>query len=183
MAPCNPYGSSKKAAEEILKKYVKDFNLKVVTLRVFNIGGADSLSFSEPNGENVIPLILKSIKGNKIFTIFGSDYPTRDGTCVRDFVHVNDVASAHMMSMNYLESLSDPIFVPFNVSSNFGVSVKELVSEFEEVSKQRIQLVSGEPRNGDPASVIGDNTKISTELMWTPKKSIKDIVYESVMYS
>jgi UDP-glucose 4-epimerase len=183
MAPCNPYGSSKKAAEEVLKQYVKDFNLRVATLRVFNIGGAESLSFSEPHGENVIPLILKSIKGNQIFTIFGSNYPTHDGTCIRDFVHVNDVVSAHIMSMDYLESMPDPMFIPFNVSSNFGVSVKELISEFENVSKQQIQLKSGEPRNGDPASVIGDNTKISFQLKWTPKKSIKEIVHESLKYS
>ncbi len=170
--PINPYGKSKLMVEWILKDAAsahKDF--KFVILRYFNVAGASSdglIGQNYPNATHLIKVATQTITGKREkMAIFGTDYDTPDGTCVRDYIHVEDLASAHLSALKYLANTGKSDV--FNVGYGRGFSVREVVEEAKKVSGVDFKVELGARRDGDPAKLISDATKLRTLTNWTPK--------------
>lgn len=176
--PINPYGQTKLMIEKIMDDYDKAYGLKSVRLRYFNVAGADNLhrigEWHEPE-THLIPNILKStFDGGKTFQMFGDDYETKDGTCVRDYINVEDLANAHILALNYLKNGGETNY--FNLGTNEGNTVKEVFSMCEKVTGKKIPVEIKPRRAGDPAVLVADNTKAKEVLGWTPNKTLEDSI-------
>lgn len=172
--PINPYGQSKLMIERIMDDYDKAYGLRSVRLRYFNVAGADSQcrvgEWHDPE-THLIPNILKSTTDpRKSFSMFGTDYPTRDGTCIRDYVNVEDLADAHIKALEYLEKGGRTDF--FNLGTNSGSSVREVFDSCEKVLGTSIPLRVEGRRPGDPAILVADNKKAKEILGWEPKRDL-----------
>jgi UDP-glucose 4-epimerase len=165
--------------ENILSMYAETHGLKYISLRYFNAAGAD------PSGEigedhdpetHLIPLILRTALGKrKSISIFGTDYDTKDGTCVRDYIHVNDLAQAHILALEKLFETGESDV--FNLGNGQGFTVKEVIEAAEKVIGHLIPKEEAPRRDGDPAILIADSEKIKSKLNWNPKHtSIEDII-------
>ena len=178
--PINPYGRSKLMVEHALQSYAQAYSLNSVALRYFNAAGADPEGELGENHEpetHLIPNILKAAKGEpgKSLTIFGNDYPTRDGTCVRDYVHVNDLCSAHLLALEFLETNQGAH--AFNLGSGSGYSVMEVLNAAQQVVGQEIPYTMADRRAGDPATLIANSARAQEILGWQPKiTDINEIV-------
>ena len=169
--PINPYGKGKLMVETVLKDYSDAYGLKYASLRYFNAAGAD------PDGEvgelhdpetHLIPLILDAAAGRREdIKIFGTDYDTPDGTCIRDYIHVTDLAEAHILALEYLQNGGKSDF--FNLGNGNGFSVKEVIETAEEVTGKDIKAIEAERRAGDPPILVGSSTKAKETLNWNPK--------------
>ncbi len=176
--PVNPYGKSKLMVETIMDDYDRAYGIKSVRLRYFNAAGADSEArigeWHEPE-THLIPNILKAAgNSKKVFQLYGTDYDTRDGTCVRDYIHVEDLAGAHLKALEYLQAGSGT--ATFNLGTNDGITVREVFAVCEEVSVQDIPVEECSRRQGDPAVLIADNSKARHILNWRPVKTFNDTV-------
>ena len=171
--PINPYGMSKLMIEKIMDDYDKAYGLKSVRLRYFNVSGADSKSrigeWHEPE-THLIPNVLKAT-ADKTFKMFGTDYDTTDGTCVRDYINVEDLADAHIKALEYLKNGGETNY--FNLGTKNGNSVKEVFAVCEEVKGCSIPLEICPRRDGDPAILVADNSKAQKALGWIPKNNLK----------
>lgn len=171
--PINAYGNSKLMVEKIMDDYDKAYGLKSVRLRYFNVAGADSEArigeWHNPE-THLIPNVLKA-DGNQTFKMFGDDYETPDGTCVRDYINVEDLADAHIKALEYLNNGGKTNF--FNLGTNDGNSVKEVFATCEKITKREIPLEICPRREGDPAKLVANNNKAKDILGWTPKKSLE----------
>lgn len=178
--PINPYGQSKKMVEDILKDYYHAYGLKSVSLRYFNACGADpdaEIGERHDPETHLIPNILKSLVDPqaKKLKVFGSNYPTPDGTCVRDYIHINDLANAHMQAGDYLDSHKGAF--TFNLGNGSGFSVLEVIQAAERVVGQTIEYDIELPREGDPAILVADAALANQELGWQPLyEDIQDII-------
>ncbi|WP_368029626.1 UDP-glucose 4-epimerase GalE [Arcobacter sp. s6] len=181
--PINPYGSSKLFSESIIKDVASiNANFKYVILRYFNVAGAD---IDGKVGENhdpethLIPLVVKTALGKRdSIKIFGDDYDTEDGTCIRDYIHVCDLADAHIQALKYLETNPSDIF---NCGYGYGYSVKEVVEAVKKVSNIDFKVDIEKRRIGDPAVLISDNTKIKTKMNWTPKYNDLELICKTAL--
>ncbi|MBU2104833.1 MAG: UDP-glucose 4-epimerase GalE [Nanoarchaeota archaeon] len=177
----NVYGETKVIAERMLNFFDKIYGIKSVCLRYFNASGADE---SGEIGENhnpethLIPLIYQVPLGKRQhITIFGNDYPTKDGTCVRDYVHVTDLAQAHILAMKCLaKEMQTKIY---NVGTGRGYSVQEIINAARKITGHEIPVVIGSCRFGDPAELVACTEKIKTELGWKPKMSNLQTIMET----
>ena len=180
--PINPYGYSKLAVERIMDDYDKAYKLKSIRLRYFNVAGADEKGrigeWHEPE-THLIPNILKA-NNDKVFTIFGDDYDTRDGTCIRDYVNVLDLAEAHRLSYEYLikENKTDV----FNIGTGEGYSVKEVFEACERVLNKKIPVEIRGRRDGDPAILYADIGKVENILNWKPEKSLEESINSAYLW-
>ena len=170
-APTNPYGNTKLAVERMLADCDAAYGLKYTALRYFNAAGAD---VSGEIGElhdpetHLIPIVLKAADGQiDHIRVFGTDYPTTDGTCIRDYVHVNDLAQAHLLALDALLEGGDSAI--YNLGSSNGYSVKEVIAKAEGVTGKKIPVVEAPRRPGDPAVLVASSDKIMRELGWTPE--------------
>ncbi len=177
--PINPYGESKLMVENVLNDEAEFTPLKYVSLRYFNAAGAD---FDCEIGENhnpeshLIPLVLDAAIGRRnSISIFGDDYQTRDGTCVRDYIHVNDLAEAHLKAYHYLEKEGSQSNI-FNLGNGTGFSVKEVIEICKEVTGVDFEVKIEDRRMGDPDILVANADKAWEYLQWTPKYDLKDIV-------
>lgn len=175
--PINPYGRTKLMIEQIFADYERAYGLRHIALRYFNAAGcsADGKIGESHNPEtHIIPLVLQAIKGEREnIKIFGSDYDTPDGTCIRDYIHVEDLAQAHRLAVEKLEAYSGCI----NLGTGVGTSVKEIIAAAEAVSGKKCPTEYAARRAGDPARLYADNTKAKAILGWQPKYlDIKDII-------
>ena len=180
--PINPYGRSKLMVEEILDDYDKAYDLRSVRLRYFNVSGADSKSRIgewHVNETHLIPNVLKATQ-DKTFKLFGTDYNTTDGTCVRDYINVEDLAQAHIKAIKYLNNGGKTNF--FNLGTKQGNSVKEVFEVCEQVKGVKIPLELCDRRAGDPAVLVADNTKAREVLEWFPEKTLTDSVKSAYMW-
>jgi len=175
--PVNPYGATKLALENALEAYGRAYGLRFVSFRYFNAAGADE---SGKIGENhdpethLIPLILQAIQGKRAaLEIFGDDYPTPDGTCIRDYIHVNDLAEAHVLG---LEHLSKAESGAMNLGTGKGYSVHEVVAAVEKVTGHKVPTHIGPRRAGDPAELVADPGRAKKLLNWKAKRSLEEIV-------
>ena len=170
-APTNPYGATKMAVERMLADCDAAHNLKFIALRYFNAAGADESSKLGERHEpetHLIPLILKVATGEREHVkIFGTNYPTPDGTCLRDYIHVSDLTQAHLLALEALFSDKDSRI--YNLGNNNGYSVREVIEVARKVTGHPIPAVESAPRPGDPAVLIADSAKIRKELGWQPK--------------
>jgi UDP-glucose 4-epimerase len=175
----SPYGATKQMSERILEDFYP-LGMRVVSLRYFNpIGAHPSALLGElPIGipGNLVPFITQTAIGKrKMLTVFGNDYDTPDGSCIRDFIHVVDVAQAHIKAMQFLAKQEDkPFFKVFNLGTGIGASVLELVKKFQEVTGVKLNYTIGPRRPGDVEKTYADPTKAFKELQWKPKYSIEE---------
>jgi UDP-glucose-4-epimerase GalE len=176
--PVNPYGASKLFFENALQAYDDAYGLRFVSLRYFNAAGADE---SGEIGEchdpetHLIPLALRAAAGNgPELQIYGSDYPTPDGTCVRDYIHVNDLADAHVKALRKLEAGANSMAV--NLGTGLGHSVNEVVSAVEEVTNKPVPRILSARREGDPPILVADPSCAQRLLNWRATRSLRDIV-------
>lgn len=173
--PINPYGHTKLMIENIMDDYDKAYNLKSVRLRYFNVAGADSQAivgeWHEPE-THLIPNILKStVDSDKEFEMYGDDYDTKDGTCVRDYINIEDLVDAHLLALKYLNNGGATNY--FNLGTKDGNTVKEVFNLCEKVTNKNIKVKQMPRREGDPASLIANNTKAKEILGWTPKRNLE----------
>ncbi len=168
VSPINPYGRSKLIVEDILGDIPE---IRYVSLRYFNAAGADPLSRIGENHNpetHLIPLVLKTARGKReSINIFGADYPTTDGTCIRDYIHVEDLADAHLLSMNYLISGGKSNI--FNCGYGHGYSVREIIDVAKKVTGIDLKVKETGRRPGDPPVLVAASAKIKKELNWKPK--------------
>lgn len=179
LSPINPYGKSKFMVEKILRDYDEAYGLRSAILRYFNVAGADHKirigEWHEPE-THLIPNILKAVNG-KIFQLYGDNFDTRDGTCVRDYVNVEDLADAHVLALKYLEKTNKSDC--FNIGTNSGNTVKEVFDTCEKVLQCKINRKICNQRAGDPASLVASNKKAREILKWLPKRSLEDSIHSA----
>ena len=179
--PVNPYGDTKAEVENILKSYEKSCGLKYVSLRYFNACGAHldgTIGEMHDPETHLIPLVLQVASGRKKhISVFGDDYPTPDGTCVRDYVHVMDIVEAHILAMENL-TITNKSQV-FNIGNKKGFSVNQIIQMAKEITKVDIPFKTQGRRKGDPAELIADNKKIMNLLNWNPKYSDLETIIKS----
>lgn len=177
-APVNPYGMTKFFIEKILKDYDTAYGLKYIALRYFNAAGASSdcsIGESHSPETHLIPLILQVAKGEReSIKVFGSDYDTPDGTCIRDYIHVEDLANAHRLAVEKLLNGGNSDFI--NLGTGNGHSVKEIIEIVEKVTGKPVKKEYVERREGDPSHLVAANDKAKNELNWVPKYDIETIV-------
>ena len=181
--PINPYGSSKLYSEGIIKDAAtSNEDFKYVILRYFNVAGADldgKIGECHNPETHLIPLVVKTALGKRdSIKIFGDDYDTPDGTCIRDYIHVCDLADAHLKALKYLDTNPSDIF---NCGYGYGYSVKEVVEAVKKVSQVDFKIDMESRRAGDPAVLISDNNKIKTKMNWTPKYNDLELICKTAL--
>ena len=177
--PINPYGRSKLMVEQMIDDCFKIHGLEYIILRYFNVAGAD---FSGRIGEHhnpethLIPNVLLHLLGkSKHISVFGNDFDTTDGTCIRDYIHVLDLVEAHILSLQeLLNSLS--IGKVYNIGNNKGYSVKQIIEQCERLTNKKANIVYEQRREGDPPYLVASAKKICEELGWAPKYSLEDMI-------
>jgi len=178
--PVNPYGESKLFIERILHRYHEAYGLRYAALRYFNAAGADPggrLGESHDPETHLIPLIIRAVLDPGFtLAVFGDDYPTPDGTCVRDYIHIEDLATAHVLA---LDGLAERPFMRFNLGNGAGYSVREVIESARRITGHPIPAVVHPRRPGDPAILIAASARIQKELGWQPKHPDLDRIIES----
>jgi len=175
LAPISPYGETKVMTEKTIQWLSRYRDFRAISLRYFNACGAEpeaGLGEEHEPETHLIPLILRAIKTGDPVTLFGDDYPTPDGTCIRDYIHVSDLAEAHVVAVEHL--LRGGQTDVFNVGTGSGHSVKQVVAAAERVTGKRVPRIIGPRREGDPASLIADSRKLQQTLGWKPVRSDLD---------
>ncbi|AQW84645.1 UDP-GlcNAc/Glc 4-epimerase [Campylobacter pinnipediorum subsp. pinnipediorum] len=181
--PINPYGMSKLMSEKIIQDYaISNKNFRFAILRYFNVAGADEdglLGQNYPNATHLIKIATQTaLKKRDNMAIFGSDYDTKDGTCIRDYIHVNDLADAHLSALEYIQNNSSEIF---NVGYGKGFSVKEVINKVKEVSGVDFSVLDNPRRDGDPAILIAKSEKIKALTGWKPKRDNLELIIKTAL--
>ena len=180
--PLNPYGSSKRTIEEIIKQYSEVHSLKYVIFRYFNVAGADSLAevgeFHRPE-THLIPIILDTIYGKRdSITVFGADYDTHDGTCIRDFVHVCDLVDAHILGLKWLEANGGNR--TYNLGTGEGFSVMDVIKNVQIVTNREVPFLEGPRRPGDCSKLVSGSELAKNELGWNhDRSSLKQMITDA----
>ncbi len=182
--PINPYGKSKLMIETMMddlnskdRKVPENQKLKSIRLRYFNVAGSSSdgrIGESHTPESHLIPNVLRSLVDGKIFKLFGTDYDTKDGTCVRDYIHVEDLAKAHYLALEKLFNGGETAF--YNLGSGAGYSVREVIKTAEKVTGKQMNVIEEGRRPGDPPILIASNDKARKELGWKPEKTLEDMI-------
>lgn len=169
-APINPYGLSKLMVEQMLAWHARRYSMNVAIFRYFNVAGATALHGEDHTPEtHLIPVALEFARGTRSqFTVFGTDYATPDGTCIRDYVHVADLADAHLLGAEWLESHQWGVF---NLGTTTGTSVQEIIKAVEGVTDRTLPVTIGPRRDGDPDRLVASAEKARTQLGWNPTRS------------
>ena len=183
LEPINPYGRSKLMVEQMLPAYAHAWGLRYACLRYFNVAGATAEHGEDHDPEtHLIPMALFSVMGRRpSFGLFGTDYPTPDGTCIRDYVHVVDLIDAHLRALDRL-ARSDAPLGAFNLGTRGGFSVREVIDAVERVTGKKVPLEERPRRAGDPAVLIADSSRARTELGWEARYSTLDEMVESAWH-
>ncbi|WP_170361146.1 UDP-glucose 4-epimerase GalE [Ruegeria arenilitoris] len=176
--PLNAYGASKRAIEDILRDFEQAHGLNHVIFRYFNVAGAD------PDGDvgefhrpetHLVPLLLDAIDGKRdALTVYGTDYDTPDGTCIRDYVHVCDLVDAHVLGLRWLEQGKGSRV--FNLGTGTGFSVKEVIAQSHSVTNREVPFITGPRRPGDCTKLVSGSTRAEAELGWRPKRSRLEVM-------
>jgi len=175
--PVNPYGATKLAFETALEAYDRAYGTHFVALRYFNAAGADdagTIGEMHVPETHLIPSVFEAIKGKRpALDIFGDDYVTPDGTCIRDYIHVNDLADAHVKGVEYLSAGKS---AQMNLGTGKGVSVKEVIATIEHVAGRKVPIRMAPRRAGDPPELVADPSRAENLLGWKAKRSLEEIV-------
>ena len=179
--PTNPYGATKLAIENMLKWCDRAYGIRYAALRYFNAAGSDTetgIGEDHDPESHLIPLVMKTALGQRDHIgIFGEDYPTADGTCVRDYIHVNDLAEAHLLALEYLAGGGSSDV--FNLGSGDGYSVKEIIETARRVTGREIKAMVEPRRAGDPSVLIASNKKAAEVLGWKPVRGLEQIISDA----
>jgi len=178
--PTNSYGASKRAIEDILENFRESDGIDHVIFRYFNVAGADPEAeigeFHRPE-THLIPLVLDTIDGKRdALTIYGTDYDTPDGTCVRDYVHVCDLVDAHILGLQWLQNGKGNRV--FNLGTGKGFSVREVIDGCRAVTNREVPLITGKRRAGDATKLVSGSERAKTELGWSPHRSVMDVMVQ-----
>jgi UDP-glucose 4-epimerase len=180
--PVNVYGTTKLIMENMMKDFEDAHGLRFVSLRYFNAAGADPDGFIGEDHDqetHLVPLVLDAALGRrKDITVFGNDYDTPDGTCVRDYIHVRDLADAHLLALDYVEKGGGKS-AAYNLGNGRGFSVLEVIRAAERVTGRAISLRAGGRRKGDPARLVASSEKISRDWGWKPRYADLDVIIET----
>jgi UDP-glucose 4-epimerase len=179
-APTNPYGETKWIFERVLQAFHNAGKLNYISLRYFNAAGADpevELGEDHTPETHLIPLIIKAALGGDHVPVFGTDYDTPDGTCIRDYIHVNDLANAHILALQKLEQ--EKISGIYNLGNGNGYSVREVIDTVRKITKRKVGVVDSPRRPGDPARLVASSKKIRKELGWIPKYPDLETIVET----
>lgn len=177
-APINPYGASKLAIDHMLTAEANAHGLAAVSLRYFNVGGAsEGLRERHDPETHLIPNLLKAAQGEgQGAKLFGTDYPTPDGTAVRDYIHILDLAQAHLLAMEWVQPGTHEIF---NLGTGVGSSVREVIDAVERVTGKEVPVTEEPRRAGDPATLVASGQKAREVLGWAPRHSLEDIISDA----
>jgi UDP-glucose-4-epimerase GalE len=178
--PINAYGETKLAVERALPHVERAYGIRSTTLRYFNAAGADPdglIGEDHAPETHVIPRAIDAAFGRATFTIFGSDYDTPDGTCLRDYIHVADLASAHLLALDALRAGRPS--AAYNLGNGRPTSVREVVDSVERVTGRKVPVIAGDRRRGDPAVLYASSDRIKRELGWSPKYEALDVIVET----
>lgn len=175
VAPISVYGVTKLIVEDMIRSYARTGKIAQFSiLRYFNVAGDGGVNFQEKNPQNVFPIIANKIKNEETFEIFGGDYETKDGTCIRDYIHLSDLILGHISALNSKKS------GVYNLGTGTGYSVKELVEAFNSVSLKEMKVKVSPRRLGDAPIVVADATLANQELNWYPKQTLEDMVKDTL---
>jgi UDP-glucose-4-epimerase GalE len=181
LSPSNPYGITKYFVEKILEDYERAYGMKFISLRYFNAAGADPegrLGELHDKETHLIPSILLSLlEARRKFDVFGTDYPTPDGTAIRDYIHVTDLAKAHILALKKLTVLPQSEFI--NLGTNRGISVLEIIKITEEITGKKVEFGKKAKREGDVAVLLASNEKAKQLLEWSPRQSDINTIIET----
>jgi UDP-glucose 4-epimerase len=174
-SPINPYGETKLIGEWMSANASRAWGLRAANLRYFNVAGAGWPELADTAVMNLVPIVFAALKAGKDPVVFGDDYPTADGSCIRDYVHVHDLAEAHLSALDYLER-DNRKFSTFNVGTGSGSSVFEVLSEVKRVTGIDFKIDLQARRAGDPPSLCANVSRIEEELGWTAKQGLPEII-------
>ncbi|SJM59788.1 UDP-glucose 4-epimerase GalE [Gulosibacter sp. 10] len=180
--PINPYGQSKYVSELSLANASRAWGLKATVLRYFNVAGARNSLLADTTTTNLMPAIRDGITHSRVVSIFGDDYDTPDGTCIRDYVHVEDLVEAHLVALERLSSEQDAGTRAYNVGTGSGSSVLEVVESFNRIPGIQVPYQYQDRRPGDPAALIANVDKIESELGWRARFTTNDLVASVVEF-
>jgi UDP-glucose 4-epimerase len=173
--PINPYGETKLIGEWMTANAARAWGLRAANLRYFNVAGAGWPELADTAVMNLVPIVFAALKAGKSPIVFGDDYPTADGSCIRDYVHVHDLAEAHLSALDYLER-DQRNFSTFNVGTGNGSSVFEVLTEIKRVTGIDFDIDIQKRRAGDPPSLCADVSRIEEELGWKAKQGLSEII-------
>ncbi len=175
LKPINIYGHTKLVAEEVIKHYQRLGRIgEYVIFRYFNVAGDSGLRYLDKQAKNVFPLLAKAYTSEEEFSIYGDDYETADGTCVRDYIHVSDIVEAHRLALQSSSSGT------YNLGSSHGYSVRDLIQTFDQVTGKKLKVVVTKRRPGDPAYLVADSTIVRDVLGWKPNRDLRSMVESSL---
>ena len=177
--PISPYGDSKAVSERHVVQTAEEAGMGACVLRLFNVAGTWNGAYDGPENGHVLPALADAVRYGRPFMMNGSDWPTRDGSCIRDYVHVRDVARAFVLAVE--ETARGSSLGPVNIGSGIGTSVLELVDAAERISGRRIEVSVGERRRGDPARIVASVSKAERVLGWRPEHSVLEEIMRSVL--
>jgi UDP-glucose 4-epimerase len=173
--PINPYGATKLEGEVLSRGMAESYGLKVVALRYFNVAGAGRRELGDQHIFNLVPIVFDVLGRGEQPIVFGDDYPTPDGSCIRDYVHAQDLAEAHIAAMNFVEN-SEAGFTAINIGTGKGASVFEVLNTIQDVTGISIDPVIGQRREGDPVALVADVRLAKETLDWQSTRDLRDIV-------
>ena len=172
--PLSPYGQTKLLSEKLISAVAKAENLSAISLRYFNVVGALRDEFADNSKDNLVPKVFAALKAGKNPEIYGSDYPTKDGSCIRDYIHVSDLAKAHLVALEKV--FATKVDEVYNVGSGSGYSVTEMINQIAESIGKAITPTLSPRRPGDTAQLIASIAKIERDLGWKPERSLKEMI-------
>jgi len=172
--PLSPYGQTKLLSEKLISAVAKAENLSAISLRYFNVVGALRDEFADNSKDNLVPKVFAALKAGKNPEIYGSDYPTKDGSCIRDYIHISDLAKAHLVALDKV--FTTKVNEVYNVGSGTGYSVTEMINQIAESIGKAITPTLSPRRPGDTAQLIASIAKIERDLGWKPERSLKEMI-------
>lgn len=178
LKPLSVYGETKLAGERLFANWGFLENRNFIILRYFNVAGSGSKGMQDDSKDNLIPKIISQVSNNQVTQIYGINYDTQDGTCIRDYLHVNDVARAHFLALERIQA--DPIQITLNVGSGKGYSVKEVINSIAQKMGKTIPSIDAGRRLGDGARLVADTNRISEFLGWHTQHDLDEIVESSI---
>jgi UDP-glucose 4-epimerase len=174
-APANPYGETKLAGEWLVRDHALATGTRAISLRYFNVAGAMRPALADAGVSNLVPMVFDRIQAGEPPVIFGGDYDTADGTCIRDFVHVSDVADAHLAALDAMHEDPSPLRI-YNIGTGEGSSVRTLVELMLRAAGSRLEPLVVDRRAGDPAVVVADVSRVEAELGWRARFDVEQII-------
>jgi UDP-glucose 4-epimerase len=172
--PLSPYGQTKLLSEKLISAVARAEGLSSISLRYFNVVGALRDEFADNSKDNLVPKVFAALKAGKNPEIYGSDYPTKDGSCIRDYIHISDLAKAHLVALEKV--LATKVDEVYNVGSGTGYSVTEMINQIAESIGKAITPTLSPRRPGDTAQLIASIVKIERDLGWKPERSLKEMI-------